>query len=178
MPGNIQTCSQRRQTHVIYMLRASVYVGRLSPAKESPHGGSADAKAPRTAQAPLHNGSVRGDLLQFARAARALSYGGWQTVTRSLGALTLFIVGYPEKAILRNREALALARQSGDRPSLVPILFWSFFLNVLIRDPQAAYPQVEEACLFERSARPDHSQRPGSGGDACGVCGVRTRYST
>jgi len=90
------------------------------------------------------------ELPMSARSKRELSYGGWQTVTRSLGALTLFIVGYPEKASLRNREALALARESTDRSSLVPILIWSFFLNFLMRDPQAAYPQVEEARQLQR----------------------------
>jgi tetratricopeptide (TPR) repeat protein len=90
------------------------------------------------------------ELPTSARSKRELSYGGWQTVTRSLGALTLFIVGYPEKASLRNREALALARESRDRSSLVPILIWSFFLNFLMRDPQAAYPQVEEARQLQR----------------------------
>jgi tetratricopeptide (TPR) repeat protein len=100
--------------------------------------------------AALENFDRAYELPKNVRSKRELSYGGWQTLTRSFGAMTLFIVGYPDKAIMRSREGLAMVRESKDRSSLSPILFWSFFLNLSIRDPRAAYPQVLEAAQVQR----------------------------
>jgi class 3 adenylate cyclase/tetratricopeptide (TPR) repeat protein len=100
--------------------------------------------------AALENFDRAYELPKNVRSKRELSYGGWQNLTRSLGALTLFIVGYPDKAILRSREGLAMAREGKEHSSLAPILFWCFFLNLSIRDPRTAYPQVLEAAQAQR----------------------------
>jgi tetratricopeptide (TPR) repeat protein len=85
-----------------------------------------------------------------APSKQELAFGGWQTLTRSMSALTLLILGHPEKAALRNQEALALARERKNHESLIPTLFWSAFLNVLLRQPEAAYRHVEEGLRLAR----------------------------
>jgi hypothetical protein len=84
------------------------------------------------------------------RSKQELSYGGWQTLTRSIGALALLALGYPEKAILRNQEALVMERQRNDSWSMVPILFWSSQFNRLIGDLGTAYEHAEEALRLAR----------------------------
>jgi class 3 adenylate cyclase/tetratricopeptide (TPR) repeat protein len=79
------------------------------------------------------------------RSRQELSFGGWQTLTRSLSSLALAIVGYPERARLRNTEAIRLVREEKDRSLLPPNLFWSTVLHLLLREPGAAYRSMEES---------------------------------
>jgi class 3 adenylate cyclase/tetratricopeptide (TPR) repeat protein len=79
------------------------------------------------------------------RSRQELNFGGWQTLTRSLSALALAIVGYPEKARLRNNEAMRLVRDEKERSHLPPILFWSTVLHLLLREPAMAYRSMEES---------------------------------
>jgi class 3 adenylate cyclase/tetratricopeptide (TPR) repeat protein len=78
------------------------------------------------------------------RARQELSFGKWKPLTRSVSALALAIMGFPEKARARNREAIALAREDNDRSVLIPILFWSTVLHLLLREPDRAHRSVEE----------------------------------
>jgi class 3 adenylate cyclase/tetratricopeptide (TPR) repeat protein len=84
------------------------------------------------------------ELRRISRSRRELSYGGWQTLTRSLGALTLLIMGYPQRAIARRDEAVALVRNEKDRSLAIAMLVWSAILNSLRREPESAYRAVEE----------------------------------
>jgi predicted ATPase len=79
------------------------------------------------------------------RSRQELNFGGWQTLTRSLSALALAIIGYPESARLRNNEAMRLVREEKDRSHLPPILFWSTALHLLLREPATAYRSMEES---------------------------------
>jgi class 3 adenylate cyclase/tetratricopeptide (TPR) repeat protein len=79
------------------------------------------------------------------RSRQELNFGGWQTLTRSLSALELAIVGYPEKARFRDNEAMRLVREEKDRSHLPPILFWSTVLHLLLREPATAYRSMEES---------------------------------
>jgi tetratricopeptide (TPR) repeat protein len=83
------------------------------------------------------------ELPRIFRSRQELSYGGWQPLTRSLGALILIIMGYPERALARNDEALTLVRADKDR-SVISMLAWSANLNILIRDAETAYRAAEE----------------------------------
>ena len=93
-------------------------------------------------------------LPRISRSRQELSYGGWQPLTRSLGALTLAIMGYPEKAIARNHEAVALVRDEQDRSLAIPMLIWSAVLNGLIREPEGIYRAVEEGRLIREENLP------------------------
>jgi tetratricopeptide (TPR) repeat protein len=89
-------------------------------------------------------------LPRISRSRQELSYGGWQPLTRSLGALTLLILGYPEKALSRIAEALALVRHEKDRAPVIPMLVWSETLNSLIRDAETVYKAAEEGMTLIR----------------------------
>jgi predicted ATPase len=79
------------------------------------------------------------------RSREELSFGRWQTLTRYLSALALAIVGYPEKARLRNHEAMRLMREEKDRSLLTPNLFWSTVLHLFLREPATARQNMEES---------------------------------
>jgi tetratricopeptide (TPR) repeat protein len=86
----------------------------------------------------------------ISRSRLELSYGGWQPLTRSLGALALLILGYPEKALARMDEALALVRHEKDRASASPMLIWSANVNSLLRDAKGVYRAAEEGMTLVR----------------------------
>jgi hypothetical protein len=67
-----------------------------------------------------------------------------------VSALALAIMGYPEGARLRNNEAMRLVREENDRARLIPILFWSTVLHLLLREPERAYRSVEEGLRVAR----------------------------
>jgi class 3 adenylate cyclase/tetratricopeptide (TPR) repeat protein len=90
------------------------------------------------------------ELPRISRSRQELSYGGWQPLTRSSGALTLIILGYPEKALARIDEALALVRQEKDRGPIIPMLVWSANLNTLIRDAETVYRAAKEGIALIR----------------------------
>jgi tetratricopeptide (TPR) repeat protein len=92
------------------------------------------------------------ELPRITRSRQELSYGGWQPLTRSLGALALIIMGYPERAITRRDEAAALVRDEKDRSLAIPMLLWSAILNSLSREPESAYRAIEEATSLVREA--------------------------
>ncbi len=64
--------------------------------------------------------------------------------------MTWPLLGYPEKALVRNEEALALARERKEPWTLVPTFFWSTILHMLIRRPEIAKSQVEEGLRLAR----------------------------
>jgi class 3 adenylate cyclase/tetratricopeptide (TPR) repeat protein len=108
---------------------------------------------------PMWQGNFRSALTAFEcaykmpirfRSRQELSFGGWQTLTRSVSALALAIMGYPERARLRNNEAMRLVREEKDRSRLIPILFWSTVLHLLLREPERAYRSVEEGLRVAR----------------------------
>jgi tetratricopeptide (TPR) repeat protein len=77
---------------------------------------------------------------------REVTFGNWRTLSRSLGSLVLWLLGYPERATARNAESLSISREIVSSPSdLVATLFWSALLNLLLRNPQTAYPRADEA---------------------------------
>ena len=92
-------------------------------------------------------------LPRISRSRQELSYGGWQPLTRSLGALALVTLGYPEKALARIGEALALVRHEKDRAPVIPMLVWSENLNALIRDAETVYRAAEEGMTLIRQDR-------------------------
>jgi class 3 adenylate cyclase/predicted ATPase len=76
----------------------------------------------------------------------AVSYGqdsgvacGW------IGALTLWVLGYPDQALQGIEEMLALARRLAHPFSLAQILFFSALLHQLRREPLPARAQAEAA---------------------------------
>jgi tetratricopeptide (TPR) repeat protein len=89
-------------------------------------------------------------LPRISRSRQELSYGGWQPLTRSLGALALIVVGYPEKALARMDEALVLVRTEKDRSPVIPILIWSTLLNHLIGDAEGVCRASEEGMSLIR----------------------------
>jgi class 3 adenylate cyclase/tetratricopeptide (TPR) repeat protein len=77
---------------------------------------------------------------------REITFGNWRTLSRSLSSFALWLLGYPVRAANRSREALVVSREIvALTPDLVVTLFWSAFLNLLLRDPKAAYPCSDEA---------------------------------
>jgi class 3 adenylate cyclase/tetratricopeptide (TPR) repeat protein len=84
------------------------------------------------------------------RSRQEVSYGGWQPLSRSLGSLTLLFMGYPEKALARMDEALALVRHDKDRAPASPMLAWSAFFNSLTGNAESAYRAAEEGMTLAR----------------------------
>jgi tetratricopeptide (TPR) repeat protein len=75
-----------------------------------------------------------------------VSYGNWRTLCRSLASLALWVLGYPERAADRNREALVVSREIVASPSdTTATLIWSALLNLFLRDPETAYARANEA---------------------------------
>jgi tetratricopeptide (TPR) repeat protein len=79
-------------------------------------------------------------------ARREATFGHWRPLSRAFASLTLWLLGYPERATARSRESLEIARgMSIDSPSDLPsALVWSGLLNLLLRDPQTAGSQADE----------------------------------
>jgi class 3 adenylate cyclase/predicted ATPase len=74
----------------------------------------------------------------------AVSYGQDSGVNCGyLGALTLWVLGYPDQALQGMEEALALARRLAHPMSLTQALHFSALLHQLRREPQAARAQAE-----------------------------------
>lgn len=65
---------------------------------------------------------------------------------RSHSARALWLLGYPERARLRSRETLALARAVGDPRSLAHALMFAAICHQLRREPGAAQEHAE-ACV-------------------------------
>jgi tetratricopeptide (TPR) repeat protein len=93
-------------------------------------------------------------LPRISRSRQELAYGGWQPLTRSLGALALIIVGYPEKALTRMDEALALVRAEKDRSRVIAILSWSAVLSSLLRDAESVRAAEEGMALIREDNLP------------------------
>ena len=78
--------------------------------------------------------------------APAFLYGhGAGVVCISWVALALWLLGYPDQALQRGREALTLARQLAQPFSLAFALDWAAWLHQLRREPQATQDQAEAA---------------------------------
>ena len=78
--------------------------------------------------------------------APAFLYGhGAGVVCLSWVALALWLLGYPDQALQRSREALTLARQLAQPFSLAFALDWAAWLHQLRREPQATQDQAEAA---------------------------------
>ena len=60
-------------------------------------------------------------------------------------ALTLWLLGYPEQALQRSREALTRAQQLAQPFSLAFALTWGAWLHQLRREPRATHAQAEAA---------------------------------
>jgi predicted ATPase len=76
--------------------------------------------------------------------ASAVSYGQDSGVNCGyLGALTLWVLGYPDQALQGMEETLALARRLAHPMSLAQALHFSAHLHQLRREPQAARAQAE-----------------------------------
>jgi predicted ATPase len=76
--------------------------------------------------------------------ASAVSYGQDSGVICGfLGALTLWMLGYPDQALQGMEEALALAQRLAHPMSLAMALHFSAHLHQLRREPQAARAQAE-----------------------------------
>lgn len=75
-----------------------------------------------------------------------VTFGNWRTVGRSVGALAWWISGYPDRAIGISREALIILREKGEyAPDLVPALWWSATLCLLLGDARSAKVQTGES---------------------------------
>jgi class 3 adenylate cyclase/predicted ATPase len=78
--------------------------------------------------------------------ASAVSYGQDSGVVCGLlGALTLWVLGYPDQAVQGMEETLALARRLAHPFSIASTLLLSAWLHQLRREPQAAQAQAEAA---------------------------------
>jgi tetratricopeptide (TPR) repeat protein len=75
-----------------------------------------------------------------------VTFGNWRVISRSVGALAWWMSGYPDRAAAISREALVIAREEGEQaPDLVPELFWSATLCLLLRDAQRMIAQTGES---------------------------------
>jgi class 3 adenylate cyclase/tetratricopeptide (TPR) repeat protein len=75
-----------------------------------------------------------------------VTLGSWRIINRSIGSLAWWMSGYPDRAITISRESLAVAREKGEyAPDLVPALFWSATLCILLRDLPLANAQTAES---------------------------------
>jgi class 3 adenylate cyclase/tetratricopeptide (TPR) repeat protein len=103
----------------------------------------------------LWEGNFRAALQEFDRvyelpmgasSKRVVGFGGWRTISRALASLTLWFLGYSERAVARSRESFAVAREMiiGSPSDLPSALVWSAMLNLLLRDRQTARSQAEE----------------------------------
>jgi predicted ATPase len=74
-------------------------------------------------------------------------YGPDPNVTlRAVGALTLWLLGYPDQALKRGQEALALARQKSDSVGLAVALYYNASVHQWRREGQAT-EQLAEALV-------------------------------
>jgi hypothetical protein len=75
-----------------------------------------------------------------------VTFGNWWVISRSVGALAWWMSGYPDRAVAISREALGIAREKGEQASdLVPALFWSATLCLLLRDAQRVIARTGES---------------------------------
>ena len=63
-------------------------------------------------------------------------------ITRSLGALVLWLRGYPDRALAQSQEALALAQEVGHPLSLVLAQVWLACLHQFRQEAQAAHDRA------------------------------------
>jgi len=79
--------------------------------------------------------------------SRAVRYGGHDAKLCGLlwGGPALWFLGYPEQALRRSREALAMARALGDAVSLAQTHKWVAALHQLRREPRAVQEHAEAA---------------------------------
>ena len=75
----------------------------------------------------------------------AFRYGSFDTGVASLSftALLLWLLGYPDRALLKNQEALVLAHELGHPFSLAQALVWTTWLHQYRRDDIAVGEQAE-----------------------------------
>jgi hypothetical protein len=74
------------------------------------------------------------------------SFGNWQVRNRSLASLTLWISGFPDRAMVTVREAFLIASEKRASPAdLIFALYWSAVLNLRLGDPLASSRQSNEA---------------------------------
>jgi hypothetical protein len=87
-----------------------------------------------------------GEAPPVAPKKRQPAVGNWWIRNQQLASLTLGILGYPERALVRNKESLTVARETtASRADLTFALYWSAFLNLHLRDPGTAYSRADEA---------------------------------
>jgi hypothetical protein len=79
------------------------------------------------------------------RSRQELSFGGWQTLTRSLSSLALAIVGYLERARLRNHGSYAVAAGGEGPLSAHSKSLLVDGLHLLLREPATAHQSIEES---------------------------------
>jgi tetratricopeptide (TPR) repeat protein len=91
---------------------------------------------------------------EFARASefstavssrREQSIGDWRVRNHSLASFTLWILGYPEKAVASGKKALSIARRTTLPADLILALNWWAKLNLLLRNGQVARLHTDEA---------------------------------
>jgi hypothetical protein len=70
---------------------------------------------------------------------------GPRVVCASWSALTLWMLGYPDQALQRSREAVMQAQDLSYPFTLSLVLNWAAWLHQLRREPQAAATQAEAA---------------------------------
>jgi predicted ATPase len=82
--------------------------------------------------------------------AQAFLYGSFDpgVVCLSYAAWTLWALGYPDQALRRGHEALALAQELSHPPSLTAALVYAAFLHQLRREGPAAQERAEAAILL------------------------------
>jgi len=81
-----------------------------------------------------------------APSKREVAVWNWRSRSRSLASLTLWGLGYPERAMARSRESFAVARDPIAPPGdLAVALFWSAILNRCLGNPKTAYANADEA---------------------------------
>ena len=96
------------------------------------------------AHARLEQGMVAYDR-QLEPSHAFLYARGPKVVCASWSALTLWMLGYPDQALQRSREAVAQAQELSHPFTLALVLNWAAWLHQLRREPQAAATQAEAA---------------------------------
>jgi tetratricopeptide (TPR) repeat protein len=74
------------------------------------------------------------------------TFGDWQTETQGLASLTLWCLGFPDRAAAKSAESFVTARHSTTPPAgLAWTLYWSGVLHLMLRDWSIAYSHADQA---------------------------------
>jgi class 3 adenylate cyclase/tetratricopeptide (TPR) repeat protein len=70
----------------------------------------------------------------------------WRVESGSVAALTLWMLGFPDRAATRSRESFTVARESAIAPGdLVLTLYWSSVLYLFLGEPKTAFSNADQA---------------------------------